>query len=255
MMKVPRQKPKGGRTRPNTSRIHKLKDVHYRLWRFYWKRSRILPNEQYYDFQIAAARYFGVDRSTISRRLAVLIENEAVVVVRLEYRAASGFFTSKIIQPTEPPPDEEAFGVFEASKASRTSPRAEMHVDEVLGNKGSATTCRNAQENTNSSPQLYRDIPVSVKGTGLQVTLSRAKMHADQVVEKTASSPHAEMHAVKADLGTRIIAAHQKLAEIEKASADSVAKFGDDGGWGPTLTKQRAEVQRLEAELAGPEVA
>jgi hypothetical protein len=43
--------------------------------------------------------------------------------------------------------------------------------------------------------------------------------------------------------------ARRKLAEYEKAAADTEAKFGNDGGWGKSVDNARAEVTRLEAQI------
>jgi hypothetical protein len=234
------------RARPRTSRPHKLKDAHYRLWKFYWKRSRVLPDEQYYDFQIAAAKHFGVDQSTISRRLAVLIEHEAVVLVRPTRRSeATGLFTSVVVQPTEPPSDDS----FEAQMKS---PHAKMHTDEVIEKTGSATACRNASHTVLSTNNPI-DIPVSTADIWLTVDReqsSDANLHADQVIEKTPSSPHAGLHAVKAQLGTRILAATQKLTEYENAATNSLKTMGEDCGWNRSAEDQRGVIARLKQELA-----
>jgi hypothetical protein len=211
-------------------------------------------DEQYLDFQIAAARHFGVDQSTISRRLAVLIEHEAVVVVRPTRRSSvTGLFSSVVIQPTEPPPDEDA---FDAWKASQPSPHAKVHTDEVVDNRGSETACRNASEAAHSTPIPLdtTDIYLQTSTTGLQITLSDAKVHADEVIEKKASPPHAELHTVRADLGDRIVAAHQKLKEYESAAANSLKEVGDDCGWGQCAEDQRGKIAHLDAELKGAQL-
>jgi len=245
MMKVPRKRVKGSRARPQTSRVHKLKDVHYRLWKFYWERSRILPGEQYYEFQIAAARHFGVDRSTISRRLDVLIEHACVAVVKEARRnEVTGLFTSVVIQPTEPPRDDSAFD------AIAVSPPARMHADQVTDNTESETTCKSAQVEACSIPLSLNSKSISSRpiDEGVKVTLSYAKTHADQVIEKKPSSPRATMHAARTDIATRLIAAHRKLKEFEDAAANCLKEIGDDSGWTRCAEEQRAVIARLQAE-------
>ena len=92
-------------------------------------RSCILPDEQYYDSQQAAAMHFGIDQSTVSRQLAVLIENGAIIVIKDTTRGADGFWTSKVIKIIPPPDDPQAF----------------LHAEQVGENKDSASTCRNTQ--------------------------------------------------------------------------------------------------------------
>jgi hypothetical protein len=59
------------------------------------------------------------------------------------------------------------------------------------------------------------------------------------------------MHTVKAELGTQILAAREQLAVYETSAQRTMTQFGNDGGWDRSIEKQRAEVTRLEAELAG----
>ena len=99
---------RANRLRPKTARKRALKPVHIFLWKWMWERQRNLPGEQYYESQLAAAKYFQVDQSTVSRQLAVLIENEAIIVVKPSRRGDDGFWTSKIVQVTELPANPHA---------------------------------------------------------------------------------------------------------------------------------------------------
>lgn len=235
---------RAGRLRPKTSRPRKLNMQCMKFWRYVWERSRVLPNEQYIEFQIAAAGRFGRDRSTISRWVDKLVGAGAVIEVRKTYRDASGFFTSRVIQPTEPPPDDEIFD----------TPCAKLHRDQVVENKESASMCKNAPLNT-----VYDYIPTNnsyrstdyMDSSTTTTTVSGARMHADQVAENKPSLSSAKMHTVKANLGTQILAARQQLAAYETAAQRTMTQFGNDGGWDRSIEKQRAEVIRLEAELAG----
>src|SRR5690349_3953837 len=100
--------PRANRLRPKTTRAHRLKAVHILLWQWLWERQRILPGEQYYESQLAAAKHFGVDQSTVSRQLSVLIENKAIIVLKPSERGEDGFWTSKIVKVTEPPANPHA---------------------------------------------------------------------------------------------------------------------------------------------------
>jgi hypothetical protein len=227
---------RAGRLRPKTSKPHRLKDSHIRLWQYLWGRSRVLPDEQYYDSQLAAARHFGVDQSTISRRVAVLIENSAVLVLKDTHRNAEGFWTSKVVKVTQP--------------SEQDHPHAELHADKVVEKADSASTCNSASMDTVCSPISNKNYSSDSNNYGLPYTVSDAEMHADKVVENMESRPHAEMHVDRANLGTRILAAHQRLTDYETAAASSVAQFGNDCGWGRSIASQRAEIIRLENKLA-----
>src|SRR5581483_1054447 len=111
---------KGKRLRPKTARQRALKPVHIFLWKWMWERQQILPDEQYYESQLAAAKHFGVDQSTVSRQLVVLIENNAIIVLKLSERGDDGYWTSKIVKVTEPP----------------ANPHAKMHEDKFVENTG-----------------------------------------------------------------------------------------------------------------------
>lgn len=234
---------RAGRLRPKTSRPRKLNMQCMKFWRYVWERSRVLPNEQYIEFQIAAARRFGRDRSTISRWVDKLVDAGAVIEIRKTHRDASGFFTSRVIQPAEPPSDDEIF----------YTPCAKVHTDQVIEDKESASMCKNAPLNTVydylSTNKTYKSTDYIDSRPSIS-TVSGARMHTDQVTENKPSSPCAEMHTVKADLGSQILAARQKLAEFETAAASSVAQFGNDCGWGRSIASQRAEIIRLENKLA-----
>jgi len=115
----------------------------------------------------------------------VLIEHEAVVVVRPTRRSSvTGLFSSVVIQPTEPPPDEDA---FDAWKASQPSPHAKVHTDEVVDNRGGRKPHAEMHQKAAHStpiPLDTTDIYLQTSTTGLQITLSDAKVHADEVIER-----------------------------------------------------------------------
>jgi len=225
---------KAKRLRPKTARQRALKPVHIFLWKWMWERQQILPGEQYYESQLAAAKHFGVDQSTVSRQLAVLIENEAIIVIKPSQRGDDGFWTSKIVQVIEPP----------------ANPHAKMHTNEVVGNIGQSSTCKNASPHVIHSPSLStKNTPITDYKSSTTVDndyVSDAKMHVDEVTENKASRPLAKMHVDRAALADQIVALKSQLTEFEQAAAKTLAEFGDDGGWSKSIEATRARIRELE---------
>jgi hypothetical protein len=225
---------RANRLRPKTACKHSLKPVHIFLWQWIWERQRILPGEQYYESQLAAAKHFGVDQSTVSRQLIVLIENKAIIVLKPSERGDDGFWTSKIIKVTEPP----------------ANPHAKMHTDEVVDATGASSTCKNASSNTVHSPcTSTKNTPITDYKSSTTVDndyVSDAKMHVDEVTDNKASRPLANLHVDRLALAEQIVAAKHQLTEYEQAAAKTITEFGDDGGWSKSIEATRARIRELE---------
>ena len=224
----------GERLRPKTSRKHPLKAVHILLWQWLWERQRLLSGEPYIESQLAAAKYFQVDHSTVSRQLGVLIQNKAVVVLKDRERGADGFWTSKVVHITEPP----------------ANPFAKMHVGEVIEKTEVSSTCKLATPNAVHSTVLpiknnpSTDCNSSTTTEGNYV--SGAKMQVDEVIENNVSRPHAQMHMERVSLADQLVAAKSDLEELER----HVAKHGVSG-WEETMRRRRARVLELERKYSG----
>ncbi len=224
----------GERLRPKTSRKHPLKAVHILLWQWLWERQRLLSGEPYVESQLAAAKHFGVDHSTVSRQLGVLIENEAVIVLKDRERGADGFWTSKVVHITEPP----------------ANPFAKMHLGQAVENTEASSTCKFATPNAvhstvvaiQSNPSTDSNSSTTADGD----CVSGAKMQVGEGVENKASCPHAKMHTERVSLADQLVAAKSYLEELER----HVAERGVSG-WEETLRRQRAKVRELELEYTG----
>jgi hypothetical protein len=220
--------------RPKTARAHRLKAVHILLWQWLWGRQRILPGEQYYESQLAAAKHFGVDQSTVSRQLSVLIENAAIIVIKPSQRGDDGFWTSKVVTVTQPPAD----------------PHARIHTDEVVENTGVSSTCKNASPHVIHSPSLStKNTPITDYKSSTTVDdnyVSDAKTHTDEVTENKASRPLAQMHVDRVALADQIVDAKRQLTEFEQAAAKTLTECGDDGGWGKSIEATRTKIRELE---------
>lgn len=220
--------------RPKTSRKHPLKAVHILLWQWLWERQRLLSGEPYVESQLAAAKHFQVDHSTVSRQLGVLIENEAVIVLKDRERGADGFWSSKVVHITEPSPN----------------PFAKMHVGEVIEKTEVSSTCKLATPNAVHSTVLATKNNPSTDCNSSTTTdddyVSGAKMQVDEIVENEASRPHAKMHTERVSLADQLVAAKNYLVHLEQ----HVAEHGVSG-WEETLRRQRAKVRELEREYSG----
>jgi dUTPase len=198
-----------------------------------WERQEILPGEQYYESQLAAAKHFGVDQSTVSRQLSVLIESDAIIVLKPSERGADGFWTSKVVTVTNPP----------------ANPHTKMHTDEAVENTGVSSRCKNASPTTlHSSCTSTKNTPITDYKSSTTVDddyVSDAKMHVDEVTANKASRPLAQMHVDRAALADQIVAAKKSLADLEQ----HVAEHGEDG-WGEILRHKRAGIHELEQEYA-----
>jgi hypothetical protein len=226
-----------GDLRPKTSRKHSLKPVHIFLWQWMWGRQQILPDEQYIESQLAAARHFQIDRSTVSRQLDVLTKAGAIIELKGTKRGSDGFWTSKVIKVTEPPASPQAL-------------RAKMHTDEVIENAGVSSMCKNApQSSKDSTAQSTKNTPYT--GSNSRTTtdddyVSGANLHTDEVIENKASSPSANLHMDRIALADQIVAAKRQLTEYQQAAAKTLAEFGDDGGWSKSIEATRARIRELE---------
>ena len=222
------------RLRPKTARQRALKPVHIFLWKWMWERQQILPGEQYYESQLAAAKHFGVDQSTVSRQLVVLIENNAIVVLKPSQRGDDGYWTSKIVKVTEPP----------------VNPHAKMHADEVVENTMASSTCKSASPHVIHSPSLStKNTPITDYKSSITIYddyISDAKMHTDEVTENKASRPLANLHVDRLALADQIVAEKRQLTEYDQAAAKTLAEFGNDGGWGKSIEATRARIRELE---------
>ena len=222
------------RLRPKTARQRALKPVHIFLWKWMWERQQILPGEQYYESQLAAAKHFGVDQSTVSRQLAVLIENEAIIVIKPSQRGDDGFWTSKIVQVTEPP----------------ANPHAKMHTNELVEKTRVSSTCTNASLTTlHSSCTSTKNTPITDYQSSTTVDddyVSDAKTHTDEVTDNKVIRPLANLHVDRLALADQVVAAKRQLTEYDQAAAKTLTEFGNDGGWGKSIEATRARIRELE---------
>lgn len=221
--------------RPRTSRKHSLKPVHYFLWQWMWERQRLLPGEQYIESQLAAAKHFGVNQSTISRQLGRLIKHEAVIVLKKRERGTSHFWTSVTVKVTEPP----------------TLLHADLQAEKTPEFSTTSSTCKNASPNTVHSPLCSpnKNTPFTDYKSSTTVdddTVNDANLHIEKVLENEGHALHAKLHIENLSLADELVAAKKGLADLEQ----HIAQHGIDG-WEETLRRQRAKVRELEREYNG----